>query len=133
MGNVGKYGWIERAMVIEDVVKVRIKHRHVFFSIGCKFTVFHLHCNLNLLFMMNSRPTSKETDILPSNAWIQSHVVNFGADVGSPACFCDEHLVLDMFVETLKLSPHVVNNGGGEISGGAESMQKLVLFLWWPG
>ena len=78
---------------------------------------------------MNSRPTGKEADILPSNTWNKSHVVDFGADVGSPACFCNEHLVLDMFAETLKLSTHGVNNGGGEISGGTEGMQKLVLFL----
>ena len=78
---------------------------------------------------MNSRPTGKETDIPPSNAWIRLHVVDFGADVGSPASFRNEHLVLDMFVETLKLSLHGVDNGEGEISGGAESTQKLVSFF----
>ena len=49
--------------------------------------------------------------------------------MGSPACFCNEHLVIDMFVQTLKLSTHGVNNGGGEISRGMEGMQKLLLFL----
>ena len=61
--------------------------------------------------------------------WIRSQIADFGADVGSPACFCCEHFVLDMFVETLKLGTHGVDNGGGEISGGAESMQKLISFL----
>jgi len=70
LGDVGKYGGIDRTMVIEDTIKVGTKHRHVFFAIGGKFTICHLHCHLNLLFMMSSRASSKKTDILPCNAWI---------------------------------------------------------------
>jgi hypothetical protein len=38
--------------------------------------------------------------------WIQNHIMNFWAEVSSPACFGNEHPVLDIFIEALKLGAH---------------------------
>ncbi len=130
LGDVSKYGGVNRKMIVEDAVKVGSKHCHVFLVIGGKFTICHLHCHLNLLFMVDSSTSSKKTDIFPRNMWIQSHVMNFGAKVRSPACFCNEHLVLDIFIETLELDTHGVNNRWWEASGGTKGVKKLVAFFY---
>jgi hypothetical protein len=70
LGDVVEYGLINRALVIEDVVKVGSKHSHVFFVIGRKFPIGHLHGHLNLLFVVDSSPPSEMADILPCNTWI---------------------------------------------------------------
>ncbi len=75
LGDVIEYGLVNRALVIEDAVKVGSKHSHVFFAIGCKFAIGHLHGHLNLLFVVDSTPPSEKVDILPCNTWIQAHVV----------------------------------------------------------
>jgi hypothetical protein len=59
--------------------------------------------------------------------------MNFGAKVRSPACFGNEHLVLDMFIEALELDTHGVNNGWWEVGGGTKGMQKLVAFFYGRG
>jgi hypothetical protein len=77
LGVVVEYGLVNRAMIIEDTVKVGSNHSHVFFAIGCKFPIGHLHGHhLNLLFVADNSPPSKKADILPCNMWILAHVVD---------------------------------------------------------
>ncbi len=68
--DVSKYGGFDRTMIIENAVKVGSEHCHVFLSIGGKFTICHLHCHLNLLFMVDSSASSKKTDIFQCDTWI---------------------------------------------------------------
>ncbi len=70
LGDVIEYGLVNRALVIEDAVKVGSKHSHVFFAIGRKFLIGHLHGHLNLLFVVDSSPPSEKMDILLCNTWI---------------------------------------------------------------
>jgi hypothetical protein len=49
--------------------------------------------------------------------------------VSSPACFSNEHFVFDIFVEAPELDVQGISNGGGEIGGGAESMEYLITFF----
>ncbi len=56
--------------------------------------------------------------------------MDLGANVSSPACFGEEHLVLDIFIEALELNTHGVSNGWWEVGRGVEGMQKLVMFFY---
>jgi hypothetical protein len=51
LGDTVEYVSVDRAMIIEDTVKVGSKYSHVFFAIGCKFPIGHLHGHLNLLVL----------------------------------------------------------------------------------
>ncbi len=76
LGDVVEYGLVNRVLVIEDAVKVGSKHSHVFFAIGRKFPIGHLHGHPNLLFVVDSSLPSEKADILPCNMWIQAYVVD---------------------------------------------------------
>lgn len=75
--DLSKNGVVNRSVVVKNMVKVRSKHHQIFFAIGCKYAICHLHCHLNLFCVMNSSATSKKADILPRNMWIQNHIMNF--------------------------------------------------------
>ena len=79
--------------------------------------------------VMASASLGKEAYVFPCNSWVGAHVVDLGTQVSSPVCFSDEHFVFDIFVEAPELDVQGINNGGGEISGGAKSMEYLVTFF----
>ena len=45
---------VDGAVIVEYSLKVRSKYCHIFFSIGGRFAICHLHCHFHFLLVMTS-------------------------------------------------------------------------------
>jgi hypothetical protein len=54
LGDVSKNGGVHWAVVVENSLKMRAKHCHILFSIGCRFSICHFHCHFHFFLMVSS-------------------------------------------------------------------------------
>ena len=76
--DIFENGSVNGSVIVEDAVEVRSKDCHVFFAIGCKLPICHLHGHLYFLFVMGSVSFGKEAYVFPCNTWVGVHVVDLG-------------------------------------------------------
>jgi hypothetical protein len=54
LGDFSKNDRVNWAVVVENALKVRTKHGHIFLVIGCSLSICHFHCHFHLFPVVSS-------------------------------------------------------------------------------